>query len=295
MTLVVGPKVIVLGLEGSGKTDSLSTLIEAGLKVFVVFVEQGMEVLEGARIGRPRYSCAQGLHWHYIELATPEFSDLANAADLLNKFSYKALAGMEPSKRDKFRAHYETMATLANLKCDRCGQAFGPADKLPPYEWAVALDSLTSFSKAALYGHVGVKPGVHEGEYGICMRNIEMFLDKWTGSLPCMGIILGHIDKEPNEVTGGAENMIATLGKKLAPKVGRAFSDVILTKRTRDTFTWTTVEDNYKLKTRNLEFKDGLQPSFKPIVENWRRRIKAQEEQDKVQQAQGQDATAIKQ
>lgn len=276
--VVPGPKVLLMGAEGAGKTDSIRTLIEAGMKVFVVFSEPGMEVLLDPTRGRKVYGCKDGLHWRYIPLAQPDFKDLLAIADLMNKFSFEALANQAPSKREKFRCFYEVVECMGNLRCERCGESFGPADRLDPYEkWCVVNDSLTSLSKAALYLHIGVKPGIHKGEYGICMLNIERYLDKFVGDMACMGIMMAHVDKEPNEVTGGLENMVATLGQKLAPKIPRPFSDVILAKREGDKFYWSTTETNYRLKTRNFAFSNKIEPTFKPLVEKWHRRIREEE------------------
>lgn len=276
--VVPGPKVLLLGMEGSGKTDAIRTLIEAGLNVFVVFSEQGMEVLLDSSRGRKVYSCADGLHWRYHPVAQPSFADLAVAADKLNKFSFESLSQEAPTKREKYRAWYDIISTMSNLVCERCGTNFGPADRLQPYhKWAVVNDSLTSISKAVLYCHIGMKPGVHKGEYGICMYNIERYLDKFVGDMPCMGVMLGHVDREPNETTGGTENMVATLGQKLAPKIPRPFSDVLLAKRDGSTFKWSSIESQYRLKTRNFAFSDKIEPTFKPLVEKWHQRIREEE------------------
>ena len=271
-----GPKILLQGLEGTGKTDAFRTLIEAGLKVFIVFLEPGMEVLSDGRRGRKVYSCNDGLHWKYIPVASPSFSELAQAADMLNKFDFKTLSNLAPANREKYRAWYEMFATFSALKCDRCGTNFGAADHLKYDEWAVGLDSLTSASKAALLNHIGNKPGVHEGEYGICMRNIETFIDKFTNDMSCMGVVLGHVESEP-ELTGGTQNMVATLGKKLAPKIPRPFSDVLLARRDGDKFAWSSIASGYKLKTRNFAFSDSIPPSFKPAVEAWHAQIKAEQ------------------
>lgn len=277
--LVRGSKVLLTGLEGTGKTDAIRTLVEAGLKVFVVFLEPGMEVLMDTARGRKVYTCADGLHWKYIPVGTPSWADLAKAADDLNKFSYQMLADMAPQKREHFRGFWDMITTMGNLTCDRCKQSFGPADALDPYdEWCVVNDSLTSISKASLYGHIGVKAGVHKGEYGNCMFNIERYIDKFVGDIPSMAVMMAHIDKEPNEVTGGFENMVATLGQKLAPKIPRPFSDVILAKRNGDKFTWTTIESNFRLKTRNFAFSGNIEPTFVPLVHAWRRRIQAEKD-----------------
>jgi hypothetical protein len=264
-------------MEGSGKTDSIRTMIEAGLKVFCVFSEPGMEVLLDHNRGRKVYTCAEGLHWSYHPVASPSFRDLQEAADMLNKFDFEAVSKMPATKREKFRSFYDIMGAMANLTCDRCKQSFGAADALPYDQWCVVNDSLTSISKAALYLHIGAKPAVHKGEYGNCMFNIERYVDKFVNDMPCMGVMMAHIDKEPNEVTGGFENMVSTLGQKLAPKIPRPFSDVVLARREGSTFTWSTTTPNYRLKTRNFEFSDKIAPTFGPLIRTWKAKIAAEQ------------------
>lgn len=272
------PSILLMGPEGSGKTDALRTLVEAGLKVFIIFCEPGMEVLQDRRRGRPVYSCEEGLHWHYIPIGTPSWSDLAQAARDLNTLSFEACSQMAPKKREHFKGFIDLILTMGDLKCDRCGGQFGPADQLPYDEWAIVNDSLTGISKASLYGHIGVKAAVHKGEYGNCMFNIERYIDKFVTDIPCFRVMTAHVDREPNETTGGFENMVATLGQKLAPKIPRPFSDVILTKREGSKFSWSTTEGNHRLKTRNLDFSREIQPTFVPIVQEWKRRIQTEKD-----------------
>lgn len=277
-TKVPGPKILLMGMEGSGKTDSIRTLIEAGLKVFVVFSEPGMEVLLDPTRGRKVYTCADGLHWKFVPVASPTFQDFMQMSDLINKFSFEALANLAPMNQSRFRAFYDIMGAMSNLHCERCGQKFGPADALPYNEWAVVNDSLTSISKAALYLHIGTKPGVHKGEYGICMGHIERYIDKFVNDMPCLGLMTAHIDSEPNPITGGMENMVATLGQKLAPKIPRPFSDVLLARREVDKFYWSSTTSNHRLKTRNFDFSAQIPPTFVPLVQKWHARIKAEAE-----------------
>lgn len=66
--------------------------------------------------------------------------------------------------------------------------------------------------------------------------------------------------------------MASTLGKALAPKIPAMFSDVILTVRNGDKWSWDTASALADLKTRNLPIKADQPPSFAPIVAKWKAR-----------------------
>jgi hypothetical protein len=270
---VQGPKVILQGEPGVGKTHAIRTLIESGLNVFVVFTEPGIEVLADQRKGK-LYSCSEGLHWYYVPPVSPSFTSLQNAANLMNKFGFAELAKMAPTDRDQFRGYFEVIGILANLKCQRCGKTFGAADHLEPYDkWCVVQDSLSSLSIMALNCLVGSKPAVHEGEWGVAMFNLERLINKFAYDVRCMMVLTAHIEPEPSGIGGGVENMVATLGKKLAPKIPRPFSDVIHAYREGDKFWWSTTSPLMKLKTRNLPLSGQIPPTFKPIVTAWHEQI----------------------
>lgn len=288
---VPGPKVILQGEPGHGKTHAIRTLVEAGLNVFVAFTEPGIEVLADQRKGK-LYTCEQGLHWNYIPPVTAGWSAMQNIADLMNKFDFKALANMAPSNRDQFRQFYDFIGLMANLTCQRCKKQFGPADKLQPYDkWAIVQDSLSSLSIMALNVLIGTKPGIHEGEWGVAMLNLERLINKFAYDIKCMMVLTAHIEPEPGGLGGMAENMVATLGKKLAPKIPRPFSDVIHAYRENDQFWWSTVTPQMKLKTRNLPLSNKIPPTFLPIVKGWHEQI---ERETAALAASAQVAAAIK-
>lgn len=270
---VPGPKAILQGEPGHGKTHAIRTLIEAGLNVFVVFTEPGIEVLADQRKGK-LYTCEQGLHWAYIPPVNADWSAMLQIAEYMNKFDFKGLANMGPMNRDKYRQFLEVVGLMSNLKCQRCNQVFGPADRLEPYDkWCVVQDSLSSLSIMALHLHIGNKPAIHEGEWGVCMLNLERLINKFAYDVRSMMVLTAHIEPEPSGIAGGQENMVATLGKKLAPKIPRPFSDVIHAYREGDQFYWSTVTPQMKLKTRNLPLANKLPPTFAPIVKAWHEQI----------------------
>lgn len=273
-----GPKVLLMGEPGDGKTDTIRTIVAAGLKVFVIFTEPGMEVLLDKRRGKV-YTCDEGLHWSYIPPITADWKELMDAADLLNKFTYKQCTEMGGVNKAKYRSFYDWISLHQTLKCDRCGVSFGPADKLEPYnEWCLVDDSLSSVSIMALNLVIGSKPAVHQGEYGAAMFNLERFINKFAYDVPSMAVLMAHIEREGNEVSGGTENMAATLGRKLAPKIPRPFSDVVHAIREGDKFRWSTITPNMLLKTRSLPLSDKIPPDFKPIIDKWRESVRTETE-----------------
>ena len=275
--IVPGPKILLMGGPGDGKTTSLRTLIENGLKVFVLFTEPGMEVLLDTRRGKV-YRCQDGLHFRYIPAISPSWQDLKEAADLVSNFNYQQIADMKSGfKKEKFKQFYDFIAAHADLKCDRCAQSFGPPDKLQPYdEWAFVQDSLTSLSLMALRLVIGAKPGAHQGEYGEAMMNLEMYINKFVYDIPSMGIMTAHTEKEPDEMTGGMMNAVATIGRKLAPKIPRPFSDVLLAHRVGQEYWWSNVTPQYTLKSRHFPFSDRIPPNFGPAVKAWKDKIIAE-------------------
>jgi len=83
-------------------------------------------------------------------------------------------------------------------------------------------------------------------------------------------VLICHAEAEVDEVTGGKTVTAATLGRKLGPKLGRFFSEVIHTKRDGNKFSWSTASYNYDLKTRYMSISETLEPSFKPMITKWR-------------------------
>jgi len=75
--------------------------------------------------------------------------------------------------------------------------------------------------------------------------------------------------------------MVSTLGKALAPKFPAMFSDVILTERQGDKWTWNTASMMADLKTRNLPIAADIKPNFSQIIEKWFSRNEVQP-QEKV-------------
>lgn len=268
---IPGPKVLLLGGGGTGKSHALSTLVEAGLEVACIFTEpSGLETLADIQSVNPPGRCV--FHWMYIEPAQIDWKAMEDAAKTINSLSFKSLTEMGDIKKNLFPHWMRFVAACGNFKCQKCGKAVGPIDKLGP-EWAAALDSLSGMNEMAMNLVVGMKPVKAPGDWGVAMDNLGRFVTTFTTSLKCLGVITAHLERETDPNTGSSTFQASTLGQKLAPKIGRFFSDIILARREGTKFTWSTAAIGVDLKVRNVPIADNLQPSFKQIVEKWHKRI----------------------
>lgn len=261
---VPGPKTLLVGGTGSGKTHAIRTLVEAGLEVFVAFTEPGMEVLADIPSDK--------LHWHYIPPASPDWSDMLDSATKINQLSLKVISGMEDINKRKYAGFLDLIRALGDFPDDRTGQKFGPVDSFGENR-VLVIDSLSGLNILAMNLVTGSKPVKSMADWGMAMDNLERLIIKLTTDVPCPMVMIAHQERETDEVTGGTTIMASTLGKKLAPRLPRFFSDVINTKRDANKFTWSTMTHNMDLKARNIPIGDNIEPSFKPIIAAWKKRL----------------------
>jgi hypothetical protein len=157
---------------------------------------------------------------------------------------------------------------------DRTGKKFGAVDTWGP-DKAIIIDGLTGLSIAAMSMVVGGKPIRSQQEWGMAQDQLEGFLRMVCDQCRCWFVLIGHVEREPDEVTGGVKLMPSTLGKKLAPKISPMFSDVIKTVREGTTWTWDTAASDTDVKARNLPWKAGQAQDFKPLYQTWKAKADA--------------------
>jgi AAA domain len=257
-----GPKVLLVGDSGTGKTYAFRSLPSLGITPFILATEPNIEDVLGD-IPCPK------LHWHYIAPANPDWETLIDSAKKINTLPFKALADMGDINKQKYNQFIQLLEALHDFKCDRCGEAFGDVSKWGP-DRALGLDSLTGLNQMAMNLVVGSKPVKSMADWQIAMDNLERIVNKLTTDTKAWFILTAHLERETDEVTGGIQLMASTLGKKLAPKLPRFFSDVVQTVRAGTAFKWSTATMNVALKARNLPIGDQLEPNFKLLHANWK-------------------------
>lgn len=257
-----GVNIMLIGPSGSGKTTSIKTLIAAGITPFCVFTEPGFEVLGDIPPDK--------LHWNYIPSATQSFESMMDASDKINSYSFESLTKMVDQNRKQYRQFIDLLTVLNKYTCQRDGKDYGDVTKWGT-DRALVIDSLSGINAMVMNLMVGAKPVRNQADWGVAQNNLENLVNKLCMDTKCHFVLVGHVERETDEVLGGSKIMISTLGKKLAPKLPRFFSDVILSVKDGAKFSWSTANPNADLKARNLPIADGLPPDFKPIIDNWKK------------------------
>lgn len=268
-----GFNVTLMGPSGTGKTHALGTLVDTGMEVFVLFTESGVESLQGyyADRGRP---IPDNLHYHVVRAPDSSFEDMITAATRINTQSLESLSKLMDPDRAKHNQFISILKALANFIDDRTGESFGSVATWSA-GYVLAIDGLTGLGRASMAMVVGGKPVRSQPDWGIAQDQVEKLLRKLCDDCRCSFVLLAHVERETDAVLGGVKLMASTLGVKLAPKIPAMFSDVILTTRQGDKWSWDTANSMADLKTRNLPIKADLPPNFAAIVTKWYARAAA--------------------
>ena len=269
------PATLLIGDTGTGKTHSLVTYIEAGVELFVLITEpRGIDTL--LKACQEKNLSTSKLHWAYVPPATESWGPMSDLVKRVNTSSYEDLAKIKIGLgKDKCQQLYEILHNFQDFKDAHTGQSFGDVTTWGP-DRCLAIDSLSGLSLITWQNTVGLKPTAAPGEWGVAMNVIEQLILKLSSDVQCHFVVTAHAERETDELTGANKTMAGTLGKKLAPKLGRFFSEVVMAKRTRDgQFVWDTQDPTAALKSRFLGYSSTLDPSFVPLVKAHKSRMEA--------------------
>jgi hypothetical protein len=268
-----GPNILLMGDAGTGKTHSIGTLVDSGVEVFYLSIEQGIESLFGYWTDRG-LPIPENLHWHKIAPPKASFKELAESALKVNTLSYESLGKMVDVNRHTHNLFIRVNEAFFDFPDDRTGKRFGSVDSWGP-DRAIVVDGLTGLSRAAMSLTVGGKPIRNPGDYGIAQGQLEGFLRLICDHCRCWFVLLAHVEKEIDPVVGGMKITVSTIGKALPPIIPPMFSDVIYAVRDGTKWTWNTAGTGVVTKARNLAWAENLAPSFTPIFERWKQRSEA--------------------
>lgn len=265
-----GFNTVLMGPSGTGKTHSIGTLVDTGLDVFYIPLESGTESLVGYYTdkGQP---LPPNLHIHALSQPKASFTDLLESAKRTNTLPHDSVMKMPDPNRSKYDGYLKLLTSLNNFTDSRTGEVFGPADAWGT-DRVVVLDGLTGLNNFAMQLVIGGRAERTQTDWGVAQAYVESLLRKLTDGCRCHFVLIAHVERETDMVQGGVKLMVSTLGKALAPKIPSMFSDVVLTKKDIDKFTWSTAESTADVKNRNLALKAGLPADFGPLYAKWKSR-----------------------
>lgn len=263
-----GPKILLMGAPGSGKTYSIASLVEAGLEVFVIFTEQGREsLLEGMRAkGLPK----DKVHWASVAPGSPGFAALLKVAKDINTKTQSELQGAKGVSEKQYQQMIDLIGLCHNF-VDQHGVEFGDVTTWDNKR-VLVVDGLSGLNIMAMDLVVGAKPIKTIADWGIAMDAEMRFIHQCVNSLICTFVLVAHLEINRDEVDGRMYKFPALLGNKNSYSFGKHFSDVILCQADGKKRYWDTIAKDMQLKTRNLPEATGQAPDFVPLIKTWSER-----------------------
>lgn len=272
-----GVNILLEGPSGTGKTYALKTLVEwcnqYQMEVFVLFTESGLETLLGAwsDLSKP---IPPNLRWKVLQTKPISLASLITAADNVGKLSYESITKLSDPLRGQNNAFHGILSACSNFHDDRTGKDFGAVDTWGSSR-VLVIDGLTELANAAMKMVIGSKPTASMPDYGVAQNNLMNFLRLCTQGANCHFVLIAHVSREKDEITGGIRLMTKAIGSAISGDIPPMFSDVIYAVREATNFYWDTASSMVDVKTRNLPIQAKLPPDFGPILEKWKARSTA--------------------
>lgn len=264
-----GPRVMLMGPSGTGKTHSVGTLVDQGLEVVYFAYEAGAEALLGyfTDAGKP---VPPNLHICTVKAPSASFLEMADNVKAVSQLSYDTLKKQVDPSKSKYNQLEQFLRSFNDVTTDS-GKKLGAVSSWSP-KYALVIDGLTGLCDSAMKACIGGKFDRDQKDWGLAQNIIEGILRKITSEAQCMFVLISHVERETDPTGGGLKLMASALGKALAPKLPAMFSDVILTKRVGREFFWDTEDPTADLKSRNLPITAKNTPDFKLILDKWKSR-----------------------
>jgi len=262
------PSVALLGEPGAGKTHSLITLLSSGIEVFVIVTDpNGLDtILDQIRLHPRSADLMPMFHWALVSPAAPGWAAMRQMGLTVASMGYEDIAKIKSGVgKEHMQTFTKLISTCVNFHCERTNLDFGDVTSWSDRR-ALVIDSLSGINKIMKDHTVGYKPSLHQGEWGIAMNLEEQLIFTLCSDLQCYFVLMAHLDKVVNEVTGIPQISMAALGNKLAPQLIKLFSEVVHVRREAANFYWSVSELNMAVKNRALPISARLAPDFAPII-----------------------------
>lgn len=253
-----GFKVMLIGPGGTGKTFATRTLLDTGITPFVLFTEQGASTLGDVP--------EEKIRRHYIRPVTLNWQALQAGARAVNINSYEGLTKMAPPDKAANQQFIQLIGWLGSPVTE------GEVKWQPVDFWrtdrALVIDGLSGVCRMSVRNTVGTKLTMAPPEYGVAQNQVEQLL-LMLANVECHVILIAHVEREVDQITGGTVVMASAIGKALAPKLPPLFDEVIYAKWENGSYLWSTNQYGVDTKARLMPRNAAMQPDYKPLVKAW--------------------------
>jgi hypothetical protein len=270
-TTLEGPKVLLIGPAGTGKSRALATLIEWAevhkRRVMGLYTENSLETVLRyfSQKGKP---LPDNFYYHVARDKATPFKDLLQAAKDVGNLNYESLTKLQDPNRGKNNPYHKILNDLADFPDDRTGKKLGNFG-----EWSnediFFIDSFSELANAAVKMTIGTRPVMSQPEYQVAQNNLLNFLRFCTqGFLPTF-VMTAHVQRQVNEAAGTTKLMVKAIGKAIGDDIPQLFSEVIGCVRVGDQWYWDTADSQIDTKVRYLPVKSKIDPNFALIMDQW--------------------------
>jgi len=260
--MLKAPTLIIMGPPGSGKTYSIITLLESGLEVFDLITEpNGLDSILDVIMSRPNSTeLLSRFHYHIVSPAAEGWAAMTAKAKVVGNLSFQDLA-KQSDKAKSPDALLRLLAACNDFPDDRTGKRFGDVATWDDSR-ALVIDSLSGINRIARATAVGSKATPAIGEWGVMINLEDEFIFKLCADVNCYLVVLAHVNKFADNITGLTQISPRAITNSLGNDLGKNFSEVILARREKDKFFWSTSETMADVKNRAYPISSDLAPSF---------------------------------
>lgn len=261
-----GIKCLSIGGPGVGKTTLIKSLVLAGITPMCIFTENSFDVLGDTDPTK--------VHWMYIKPTSTDIQNLIDSATKIQSMNADAIQKSHDMTRAQRNQYMPILNALAKFVCNRTGENFGNVS-LWGTDKCLVVDSLSGITLAATKLAVGEKYAMTQPEYQLVMKTIENLIIQICTGFHCHALVTSHAEREIDETFGGVKIYPSTIGRKLAPVLGRYFTDVFMQKRLPGVppkYVIDTADTQADLKARNAPIQADLPPTLVPFIQSWQKR-----------------------
>lgn len=281
-----GPKILLQGDSGSGKTYTLGTIVDwaernGNRPVHILFTENGLESLLGywtdPPLGsngqpiRPPRPVPKNLAYHVIRTPALGLAALTDAANKVGLMSYEGLTKMTDPSRAMNNPYEKILKVLADFPDDRTGTKLGNIGAWSS-DVIFGVDSLSELANACMKMTIGNKPTAAPPDYGVAQNNLMNLLRYLTQGFDPTLVLTAHMQRQTNEITGGVQLMVKAIGKAMSDDIPQLFSEVLYSRREATDWFWDTAAIGVSTKTRYLPISSKIRPDLGTIMDKWMKR-----------------------